>query len=65
MAHMVRLTDKVYVAAHEIVSLTVESMNERVEVRLRSGIYHHAPAEHGKNVYDRLKQLITDIERPS
>lgn len=65
MANMVRITDKVYVAANEIVSLTVDSMNQRVEVRLRGGIYHHVPAERRESVYVLLKELITDIERLS
>ena len=65
MANTVRITDQLYVAAGEIVSLTVDSTGQRVEVRLRGGIYHRVPAEHGQTGYERLRELITDIERPS
>jgi hypothetical protein len=62
---MIKLTDKVYVAAHAIKSIEKSEYHDYITVRLFDGESHTIYADYGKGIYETLDRLVAEVRADS
>ena len=58
---MIKLDDKCYVAADQVVDVTINSRSDRINVRLKDGTQHSVSTPYKVTIYSELDRLVTAI----
>lgn len=58
---LIQLSDRVWIAAEEVLGVEVESENNRLRVRVKDGTSHLVGADYGSGIYATADRLIGNI----